>query len=74
LAGVSLPPPRHSLADLPALPITYCAATILVTENSRLALPLVRRLKALNRSYSVYWKRQFPDGRVNMKRSVRKKD
>jgi hypothetical protein len=50
------------------------AATILVTENSRYVLPLVRSAKTLNRDYSVYWKRQFSDGREDIKRSVRKKD
>jgi hypothetical protein len=49
------------------------AATILVTENSKHALPLVRSAKMLNRGYSVYWKRQFFDGRESIKRSVRKK-
>jgi hypothetical protein len=49
------------------------APTILVTENSKFALQLVRSAKILNRDYSVYWKREFSDGRVNAKRSVRKK-
>jgi len=49
------------------------AATILVTENSKYALPLVRAAKTRNRDYSVYWKRQFLDGRVSVKRNVRKK-
>jgi hypothetical protein len=49
------------------------AATVLVTANPSFVLPLIRRAKTLNRGLSVYWKRQFPDGRVAMKRSVRKK-
>lgn len=49
------------------------AATVLVTEQPKFALPLIRRAKTLNRGFSVYWKRQFPDDRVAMKRSVRKK-
>jgi hypothetical protein len=49
------------------------AATVLVTEDPRYALPLIRRAKTLNAGMSVYWKRQFIDGRVAMKRSVRKK-
>jgi hypothetical protein len=49
------------------------AATMLVTENAKFALQLVRGAKALNREYSVYWKRQFFDGRATVKRSVRKK-
>jgi hypothetical protein len=49
------------------------AATMLVTENPKHALPLVRSAKMLNRGYPVYWKRQFSDGRASVKRSVRKK-
>jgi hypothetical protein len=49
------------------------AATILVTENSKHALALVRSAKMVNREYSVYWKRQFSDGRASVKRAVRKK-
>lgn len=49
------------------------AATVLVTENPKYALPLIRRAKTLNLGLSVYWKRQFSDGRIAMKRSVRKK-
>jgi hypothetical protein len=49
------------------------APTILVTEHSRYALPLVRCAKGLNRGLSVYWKRQFSDGRADIKRSVRKR-
>jgi hypothetical protein len=49
------------------------AATILVTENPEFALSLVREAKHLNREFSVYWKRQFSDGRPDVKRSVRKK-
>jgi hypothetical protein len=49
------------------------AATVLVVETPRYALPLIRRAKSVNLGMSVYWKRQFADGRVAMKRSVRKK-
>jgi hypothetical protein len=49
------------------------APTILVTDHSKYALPLVRCAKVLNRGFSVYWKRQFTDGRSGIKRSVRKK-
>jgi hypothetical protein len=49
------------------------AATILVTENAKYALPLIRKAKALNLGYSVYWKREFSGRRENVKRSVRKK-
>ena len=49
------------------------AATVLVTENPKFALPLIRRAKTLNVGLSVYWKRQFSDGRVAMKRAVRTK-
>ena len=49
------------------------AATVLATDNPKFVLPLIRRAKALNPGLSVYWKRQFSDGRVAMKRSVRKK-
>jgi hypothetical protein len=49
------------------------APTIFVTADPRYALPLVRSAKAVNLGYSVYWKRQFPDGRLAIKRSVRKK-
>jgi hypothetical protein len=53
--------------------VDAAAPTILVTEHARYALPLIRRAKTLNPGLSVYWKRQFPDGRAANKRSVRKK-
>jgi hypothetical protein len=49
------------------------AATILVTEKPKFALPLLRQAKQRNGAFSVYWKRQFADGRANVKRSVLKK-
>jgi hypothetical protein len=49
------------------------ALTILVTEDSQHALPLVRAMKMRNPECSGYWKRQFSEGRTNVKRSVRKK-
>lgn len=49
------------------------AATILVAESRDYVLPLVRKAKSINREFPVYWKRQFADGRKDMKRSVRKK-
>lgn len=68
---------RWLVGDGPLLALTDApdavAATIMVTENSRYALPLVRAAKIKNHGYSVYWKRNFSDGRVSVKRNVRKK-
>jgi len=49
------------------------AVTVLVTEKPSYILPLIKHAKAMNKDYSVYWKRHFRDGQTSAKRGVRKK-
>jgi hypothetical protein len=53
--------------------IDAVAVTILAAEDPKHILPLIKHAKILNADYSVYWKRQFIDGRPAAKRTVRKK-
>jgi hypothetical protein len=49
------------------------AVSVLVAEDSKHVLPLIRHAKTLNIGCSVYWKRYFPDGRSPARRKVRRK-
>jgi hypothetical protein len=47
--------------------------TVLVTIEPRIMLPLIKHAKTINPGIPVYWKRQFSDERLEVKRAVRKK-
>jgi hypothetical protein len=49
------------------------AVTVLATTDRKYLLPLIRRAKAENPGFSVYWKRQFADDAKAAKRRLRKK-
>lgn len=53
--------------------VSAVAVTVLVASSPGYILPLMRHAKAAHPEVHVYWKRQFPDGKRPMKRSVRKK-
>jgi hypothetical protein len=50
------------------------AVTILATKTSAYILPLIKESKRVAAGMSVFWKRDFGDGRGSVKRAVRKRE